>query len=52
MSPGEFRFMAPGDSEVMGEGTDTMIPGEEAIMLDIFNGDGHGENICAAVSGK
>ena len=37
--------MRPGDREGMGEGTETVIPGEEAIMLEIFSGDGHGENI-------
>ena len=36
--------MRPGDREGIGEGTDTVIPGDEAIMLEIFSGDGHGEN--------
>ena len=38
--------MWPGEREGMGEGTETVIPGEEAIMLEIFSGEGHGENIC------
>ena len=36
--------MRPGERDGIGEGTDTVIPGDEAIMLEIFSGDGHGEN--------
>ena len=48
--PGEFLFIPPGDKEAIGDGTETVIPGDEAIILEIFNGEGHGEKIRAAVS--